>query len=239
MKKILTFSFLLITFLIQAQVRIVGKVIDQNNEPLIGAAVYLNNTTIGTTTDDQRLRLNMHGKCWCDIPVPPLVDEAPEYDRPYCEYPKPAALSDIDQSQDPLKALKTLMACPDLASKRWVWEQYDHLISGEIVQEPGKADAAIVKVNDTKALAISSDCTPRYCHANPFEGGKQAVAESYRNICASGAKPLAVTNNLNFGNPEKEQIMAQFVGCIEGTTQRLPAISRRKKLTLAVRRSLN
>ncbi|MCB9991857.1 MAG: phosphoribosylformylglycinamidine synthase subunit PurL [Rhodospirillales bacterium] len=178
---------------------------------------------IGRTTDDKRLRLNMYGKTWCDIPVPPLVDEAPVYDRPRGDYPKAAPLNDADYplpESNPLTALKTLIGCPDLASKRWIWEQYDHLVMGETVAAPGQADAALVKLPDSdKALAMTSDCTPRYCQANPFEGGKQVIAESYRNICATGAKPLAVTDNLNFANPERPDIMAQFVGCIEGMAE--------------------
>ncbi len=189
---------------------------------------------IGRTTKEQRLKINMYGECWCDIPVPPLVDDAPVYDRPQGHYPKPESIDPIAYSipdgSDLHSVLHTLISCPDMASKRWVWEQYDHLVMGETVAEPGQADAAIVKapplsppqaggIKGGKALAISSDCTPRYCQADPFEGGKQAVAESYRNLCASGARPMAVTNNLNFGNPEKPDIMSQFVGCVEGIAE--------------------
>lgn len=177
---------------------------------------------IGKTTDDKKLRLTMYGKTWCDIPVPPLVDEAPVYDRPRGEYPKPVEVKPADYPLPlgEIEALKKIISSPDMASKRWIWEQYDHLVMGETVAWPGQADAAIVKLPDTdKALAITSDCTPRYCHANPHEGGKQVIAESYRNICATGAKPLAVTDNLNFGNPERPDIMAQFAGCIEGMAE--------------------
>ena len=174
---------------------------------------------IGTTTDDKRLKLEMYGREWCDIPVPPLVDEAPKYIRPHNE---PTAPKPIDNSAFPLKTdytqtLKQLIACPDMASKRWVWEQYDPLVRGDTMAGPGRAAAALVRVEGTnKALAISSDCTPRYVFADPYEGGKQAVAESWRNITATGATPLAVTNNLNFGNPEKPDIMGQFVKALEG-----------------------
>jgi phosphoribosylformylglycinamidine synthase len=113
-------------------------------------------------------------------------------------------------------ALKKLVATPDLCSKRWIWEQYDHLILGNTVAAPG-GDAAIVRVEDgPKGLALTSDVTPRYCEADPFEGGKQAVAEAWRNITAVGGQPLALTDNLNFGNPERPEIMGQFVGCIKG-----------------------
>jgi phosphoribosylformylglycinamidine synthase len=175
---------------------------------------------IGKTTNDKRLRLFMYGKCWCDIPVPPLVDESPVYDRPQAKLLKLSPVNNDDYKmpeEGPLYTLVKLMGSPDMASKRWIYEQYDHLVMGETVKSPGQSDAAIIKIEDSdRALAITSDCTPRYCKADPFEGGKQAVAESYRNISASGAKPLAVTNNLNFGNPERPEIMAQFVGCIEG-----------------------
>lgn len=179
---------------------------------------------IGETTDDEHLRIDMYGKSWCNIPVPPLVDDAPEYDRPQGAYPSAPAMDEahaaLPAGQDLGGVLKTLVSCPNMASKRWIWEQYDHLVGGETVQAPGQADAAIVKIeNKDKALAISSDCTPRYCFATPFEGGKQTVAESYRNISATGATPLAVTNNLNFGNPERPEIMTQFVQCIEGMAE--------------------
>lgn len=181
---------------------------------------------IGTTTDDQHLKLNMYGKCWCDIPVPPLVDQSPMYDRPSVPPVKPAPIDDSAfTSRDLLADLATLLACPDLASKRWIWEQYDSLVMGETILSPGisatqsrrAGDAALVKIEGKKkALAMSSDVTPRYCYADPYEGGKQAVAESWRNLTAVGAKPLAITNNLNFGNPEKPEIMGQFIGCLEG-----------------------
>ncbi|OIN86266.1 MAG: phosphoribosylformylglycinamidine synthase II [Alphaproteobacteria bacterium CG1_02_46_17] len=183
---------------------------------------------IGHTTDDQHLRLNMYGECWCDIPVPPLVDQAPLYDRPSVPPKAPEKIDNqaFDVSDKGLLGdLKKLIACPDLASKRWIWEQYDSLVMGETIFSPGVAntqalksgDAALVKIpNKDKALAMSSDVTPRYVEANPFEGGKQAVAESYRNITATGATPLAITNNLNFGNPEKPEIMGQIVAALDG-----------------------
>ena len=186
---------------------------------------------IGTTTQRQHLVLNMYGQTWCDIPVPPLVEDAPEYDRPQSKPPEPPEIPEHiknikEQDLSHIKkALETLIRSHDLTSKKWVWEQYDSLVGGQTHVSPGiretqsgaSSDAAIVKVPDSeKALAITSDCTPRYCFADPFEGGKQAVCESFRNLCASGATPLAVTNNLNFGNPERPEIMAQFVNAIEG-----------------------
>ena len=121
-------------------------------------------------------------------------------------------------------ALEKLIGTPDLCSKRWVWEQYDHIILGNTVQRPG-GDAAVVRVeNGPKGLALTTDVTPRYCEADPFEGGKQAVAECWRNLTAVGAKPLAVTDNLNFGNPERPEIMGQFVGCIRGIAEACKAL---------------
>ncbi len=116
------------------------------------------------------------------------------------------------------------MACPDIASKRWIWEQYDHMVGADTVQRPG-GDAAVVRVHGTrKALAMTTDCTPRYCFADPVEGGKQAVAEVWRNLIAVGAKPLAITDCLNFGNPQRPEIMGQFVGCIEGMAEACRAL---------------
>ncbi|HTQ34224.1 MAG TPA: phosphoribosylformylglycinamidine synthase subunit PurL, partial [Stellaceae bacterium] len=172
---------------------------------------------IGHVTDTGRLILKMHGEIAADIPVGPLVTEAPLYHRPTRPRAKPA---DIDAgalpARDPLDCLKKLLACPDLASKRWVWEQYDHLVMGNTVKRPG-GDAAVVRVNEAgKALALCTDCAPRYVHADPEAGGMQAVAESWRNLTAVGALPLALTDNMNFGNPEKPEIMAEFAGACAG-----------------------
>ena len=154
-----------------------------------------------------------------DLPIKELGDEAPVYDRPFVETPKQPVDRRPRTSRRRCRiadALVKLIGSPDLCSKRWVWEQYDHVILGNTVQRPG-GDAAVVRVNDgPKALALTSDVTPRYCEADPFEGGKQAVAEAWRNLTAVGARPLALTDNLNFGNPERPEIMGQFVGCIRG-----------------------
>lgn len=176
--------------------------------------------TIGRTTDDGHLKLNMHGQCWCDIPVPPLVDKAPEYTRPVADSPEPLALTPIPLHMDETHlsyALKLLISCPDLSSKRWIWEQYDSLVRGDTVFGPGQADAALVRVNDKgKALAISSDCCPRYGLADPYLGGLWNVVETYRNITATGATPLAWTNNLNFGDPTNPVIMGQLASAVKG-----------------------
>ena len=163
----------------------------------------------------------MHGEVVCDIPVPPLAEDAPNYDRPWTP-PKKRAPLDIAKYPEPEdygEVLLKLMSCPDMASKRWIWEQYDHTVMGDTLIAPG-GDAALVRIhNSNRAVAITTDVTPRYVKADPHEGGKQAVAETYRNICATGASPLAITNCLNFGNPERPEIMAQFVGAIEGIAE--------------------
>jgi len=173
---------------------------------------------IGETNDSQRLVLVWQDEVAADIPVPPLVAAAPEYERPWTATPPRAVLGpdDVAAPDDLADALLQLVASPDLCSRRWVWEQYDHMVMGDTVGRPG-GDAALVRVHGTnKALAISTDCTPRYVVANPVEGGKQAVAEAWRNVTAVGATPLAVTNNLNFGNPERPEIMGQLVGAVQG-----------------------
>ena len=172
---------------------------------------------IGHVTETGRLILKMHGDIAADIPVGPLVTEAPLYHRPVQPRAKAAAFNASTlPARAPLDCLKTLLACPDLASKRWIWERYDHLVMGNTVKRPG-GDAAVVRVNDAgKALALCTDCTPRYVRADPEMGGMQAVAESWRNLCAVGAEPLAVTDNMNFGNPEKPEIMAEFAGATQG-----------------------
>ena len=173
---------------------------------------------IGQLTTTGRLVINKNGKTQADIPIDPMVDQSPEYDRPWEVTPPPPVLTaeDVPAPASLSSALATLLACPDLASRRWIWEQYDHLIMNDTIVRPG-GDAAVVRVRDTnKALAMTVDCTPRYCVSHPDTGGAQAVAEAWRNLTATGAKPLALTNNMNFGNPERPRIMGQFVGCIAG-----------------------
>jgi phosphoribosylformylglycinamidine synthase len=177
---------------------------------------------IGEVTDTGHMVLEWNGEVVCDIPLGPLADEAPEYDRPhlslddYKAWAQVKPLDDAPESTDIAADLRKLMASPNLASRRWIWEQYDSQVGADTVQKPG-GDAAVVRVHGTsKALAITTDCTPRYCYADPYEGGKQAIAEAYRNLCAVGARPLAVTNCLNFGNPQRPEIMAQFVEALRG-----------------------
>ena len=276
----------------------------------------VNFAVIGETTRSGRLNIMHKGEVVADMPVKPLADAAPEYDRPHTPLEKPAELADptvtyreaeailrapgksreelqtiaqtliddrlsdadlvdavglttnngeariyvrskpegvaftgfeeaarnlaesnivetaeVEQREEALSladapggdtmltALARLMASPDLCSRRWIWEQYDYTVMGDTVIAPG-GDASLVRVHDSnRALAVSTDVTPRYVKADPFEGGKQAVAETWRNICATGASPLAITNCLNFGNPERPEIMAQFVGAVEGIAE--------------------
>jgi phosphoribosylformylglycinamidine synthase subunit PurL len=176
---------------------------------------------VGETTPTKRFIVRHRGDVMADLPIKELGDEAPEYKRPFVDTPKPPIIAarDVVPPMSNADALERLLATPDLCSRRWVWEQYDHVILGNTVQRPG-GDAAVVRVNDgPKALALTADVTPRYCEADPFEGGKQAVAEAWRNITAVGAKPLALTDNLNFGNPERAEIMGQFVGCVRGIAE--------------------
>ena len=183
--------------------------------------------TIGRLTDTGRMVLRMHGEVVADLPVAPISSEAPVYERPYVVTPHRPTLSadQVPAPKDLGEALLTMLACPDLASKRWIWEQYDHQVMNDTVVVPG-GDAAVVRVHGTtKALAMTSDVTPRYCEADPVEGGKQAVAESWRNLTAVGAEPLAITNCLNFGNPERPEIMGQIVGCLEGMGEACRALA--------------
>jgi len=182
---------------------------------------------IGVLTDSGHIVLKKSGGVVCDLPLSPLVDDAPLYDRPYELTPlQDEVLAGEVEAPDSLTdALVTLMGTPDMASKRWIWEQYDHLVGGHTVQRPG-GDAAVVRLpGQKKALAMVTDCTPRYCFADPHLGGKQAVVESWRNLTAVGATPLAVTNNLNFGNPERPEIMGQLVGCLEGMGEACRALN--------------
>ena len=174
---------------------------------------------IGAVTDTGRMILKWKGDVVADIPLAPLADEAPLYDRPHVPTPKPADLADVPETTDLAADLIKLMGSPDIASRRWIWEQYDSQVGADTVQRPG-GDAAVVRVHDTpKGLAITTDCTPRYCFADPADGGKQAIAEAWRNLSAVGAKPLAVTNCLNFANPQRPEIMGQIVGCLEGMSE--------------------
>ena len=181
---------------------------------------------VGRTTDDLRFRVLHQGKVEADLPIKELGDQAPQYDRPYVLRNGPAPIGEtIPEPKDYGEALMRILGSPDMSSRRFVWEQYDHLIQGNTVEKPG-GDAAVIRVEGTaKGLAFSLDVTPRYCAADPFEGGKQAVAECWRNLTAVGAEPLAVTDNLNFGNPERPEVMGELVGAIRGIGEACRALA--------------
>ena len=171
---------------------------------------------IGRLTDTGRMALSQHGRRVADLPIRPLADGSPEYDRPWTATPPAPPVAVSPGNFDPGAALKAILGGPAGASRRWIWEQYDHTVMGDTVAAPG-GDAAVVRIHGTgRGLALTSDCTPRYCLADPVEGGRQAVAEAWRNLTAVGARPLAITDNLNFGDPERPEVMGQFVGCIRG-----------------------
>ena len=170
---------------------------------------------VGETLAEDRFEILLGGQVMADLPLSKLASTAPEYDRPWVPT-EPAPEMDPVPEVDPIDAIRALLASPNYCSRAWVYEQYDHMVMADTVRAPG-AGAGVVRVHGTdKALAFTSDVTPRYVRANPIEGGKQAVAEAYRNLTAVGATPLATTDNLNFGNPEKPEIMGQFVGAIQG-----------------------
>ena len=175
-------------------------------------------------TDTGRFVGRSQGVIAFDIPVGLLVDESPEYKRPWIPTDNPTPLGKIEEPMDLISALRTLLAGPHLSSRRWVWEQYDHTVMADTVRKPG-GDAAIVRIHGSnRGLAMATDCTPRYCLAAPETGGAQAVAEVWRNLTAVGAKPLAITDCLNFGNPERPRIMGQLVGCIKGMSAACTAL---------------
>ncbi len=178
---------------------------------------------VGETIAEDRFVI-MHGnELKADLPLKALSGNAPEYDRPWVETPAAEPLADVPEI-DAIEGLRALISSPNYAAKQWVYEQYDTMVMADSAVLPG-IGAGVVRVHGTdKALAFTSDVTPRYVMANPLEGGKQAVAEAYRNLCAVGAKPLATTDNMNFGNPEKTEIMGQFVGAINGISEAVSAL---------------
>jgi phosphoribosylformylglycinamidine synthase len=178
---------------------------------------------VGETIAEDRFLVTLNGEVKADLPLKALSGTAPEYDRPYIETPAAEPLADVPNI-DPIDGLRALLTSPNYAAKQWVYEQYDNQVMGDTTRTPGQG-SGIIRVHGTeKSLAFTSDVTPRYVKANPVEGGKQAVAEAYRNLTAVGATPLATTDNLNFGNPEKPEIMGQFVGAIKGIGMAVAAL---------------
>jgi phosphoribosylformylglycinamidine synthase len=179
---------------------------------------------IGEVVDGGMLTMTFHGETVGAIPLDPLADSAPKYDRPWVPTAPRAPLESVPESDDVGADLLRLMGSADLCSRAWIWQQYDHMVGADTVQRPG-GDAAVVRVHGTKkALAMTTDCTPRYCFADPREGGRQAVAESWRNLISTGARPLAITNCLNFASPQNPVVMGQLVGCIEGMAEACRAL---------------
>jgi len=188
----------------------------------------LDAAVIGKTTDTGRMVLKHKGEVVADVPLAPLFDDAPLYDRPWVQPKLQERLTaaSVPAPKDYAQAILTLMSAPDMASKRWLWEQYDrHVMADTLEDSATGADAGVVRVHGTrKALAVTSDVTPRYVQADPYEGGKQAVAEAWRNLIAVGATPIAITDNLNFGNPERPEIMGQIVRATDGMAEACRAL---------------
>ncbi|MFN3538142.1 MAG: AIR synthase-related protein, partial [Brevundimonas sp.] len=188
----------------------------------------LDAAVIGKTTDTGHLVLKHKGEVVCDVPLAPLFDDAPLYDRPWTQpvlHPR-IDPKDVPAPADWTEAVIKVIACPDMASKRWIWEQYDRHVMADTIQDSATgADAGVVRVHGTdKGLAVTSDCTPRYVQNDPYEGGKQAVAEAWRNLTAVGSRPIAITDNLNFGNPQRPEIMGQIVRAIDGMAEACAAL---------------
>ena len=182
---------------------------------------------IGRTTDTGRMIIRHKGSVEADLPVDKLANSAPLYERPWIPHvaPKPILPQWVPAPNAIIGALETLLGHPQLASRRWIWEQYDHMVMGDTVVRPG-GDAAVVRVHGTKkGIAATCDVTPRYVAADPAMGTKQAVAETWRNLIAVGADPLAITDNMNFGNPERPEIMGQFVGSVKGMAEACEALA--------------
>jgi phosphoribosylformylglycinamidine synthase len=178
---------------------------------------------VGETIAEDRFLILHNGEVKADLPLATLSGSAPEYDRPWVETPAAAPFTE-NLDIDPIEGLKALITSPNYAGKQWVYEQYDQQVMGDTSRTPG-AGSGIIRVHGTpKSIAFTSDVTPRYVKANPVEGGKQAVAEAYRNLTSVGATPLATTDNMNFGNPEKPEIMGQFVGAIKGIGEAVKAL---------------
>jgi phosphoribosylformylglycinamidine synthase II len=172
---------------------------------------------VGRLTDNGRIVVRHRGQVEADIPLAPLADQAPLYRRPIATPPPPPPIATPPDPLGLAPALLRLLGCPDLCARAWIWDQYDATVGGQTVKRPGAADAAVVRIEGhARALALTTDCTPRYCAADAGQGGAQAVAEAWRNLTAVGATPLALTDNLNFGNPERPEVMGQFAAAIAG-----------------------
>ena len=177
---------------------------------------------IGKTTSSKKIEIYFEKKQVADIPIDFLAENAPEYDRKWKKAKLPQKIKFKKENFKSLKVencLKKLLSNPNICEKKWVWNQYDHTVMGDTIQKPG-GDAGVVRIHGTeKAVAASVDSSATYCYAHPLTGGKQVVCESWRNIISVGAEPIAITNCLNFGNPEKEKNMGEFVECVHGISE--------------------
>ncbi len=177
---------------------------------------------IGKTTNSKNIELYFEKEKVANVPIKFLANEAPMYDRPWKKTKLPQKIKFSNNDFKKLKfndVIKKMISHPNICSKQWIWEQYDHTVMGDTIQKPG-GDAGVVRVHGTKkAVASSVDSSASYCHAHPFTGGKQVVCEAWRNLVSVGAEPIAITNCLNFGNPEKKENMGEFVECIDGINE--------------------
>ena len=177
---------------------------------------------IGKTTTSKKIELYFDSKKVADIPIDFLAEDAPEYDRKWKKTKLPQKIKFKKENFKSLKinnCLIKLLSNPNICEKKWIWNQYDHTVMGDTIQKPG-GDAGVVRIHGTeKAVAASGDSSATYCFAHPLTGGKQVVCESWRNLISVGAEPIAITNCLNFGNPEKEKNMGEFVECVQGISE--------------------
>src|ERR687897_2656034 len=183
--------------------------------------------TVGRVIETGQMVVRFAGREVARVPIAAVSEASPVYERPWRESPPalPVTARDVQPPVDHPSALKRLLGSPDLCSRRWIFQQYDHTVMGDTVRGPGAA-AAVIRIHGTdRAIALTTDCTPRYCVADPHRGGMQAVAETWRNLCAVGARPLALTDCLNFGSPENPVVMGQFVGCLEGMAEACRALA--------------
>jgi len=194
----------------------------ENNAKKIFDKWNLDFAVIGKTTNSKKIEINFNKKKVADIPLDLLSENAPIYDRKWKKNKLPQKIKFKKQNFKSLKlsdCLKKLLTHPNICDKQWIWEQYDHTVMGDTIQKPG-GDAGVVRVHGTeKAIAASVDSSALYCYAHPLTGGKQVVCESWRNLISVGAEPIAITNCLNFGNPEKEKNMGEFVECVQGISE--------------------
>ena len=177
---------------------------------------------IGKTTNTKKIEIYFENNKVTDVPIDFLADKAPMYNRKWKKTKLPTKNKfnkDVYKSLKISDVLKKILSSPNVCSKEWIWQQYDHTVMGDTIQKPG-GDSAVIRIHgNNKGVAITVDSSSNYCMAYPVIGAKQVVCENWRNLIAVGANPIAITNCLNFGNPEKERVMGQFVETIDGISQ--------------------